>query len=187
MAEQGKTETLAFQAEVTKLLHIVANSLYSRKEVFLRELISNASDACDRLRYEANKIEFDAGEGMLEMALAGADKEIATIEGLMAELEPQRKYKHLPLLEATEAAQPEEWALEFKHRAENYLLSIGTIPADQLEAMRKHPDFDAVILPHIKHKMALLENARTRADAANLLTGTSGLLLTQRDDDSTAT
>jgi exonuclease VII large subunit len=141
----------------------------------------------DRLRYEANKIEFDAGEGMLEMALAGADKEIATIEGLMAELEPQRKYKHLPLLEATEAAQPEEWALEFKHRAENYLLSIGTIPADQLEAMRKHPDFDAVILPHIKHKMALLENARTRADAANLLTGTSGLLLTQRDDDSTAT
>ena len=53
MAEQGKTETLAFQAEVTKLLHIVANSLYSRKEVFLRELISNASDACDRLRYEA--------------------------------------------------------------------------------------------------------------------------------------
>ena len=107
--------------------------------------------------------------------------------GLMAELEPQRKYKHLPLLEATEAAQPEEWALEFKHRAENYLLSIGTIPADQLEAMRKHPDFDAVILPHIKHKMALLENARTRADAANLLTGTSGLLLTQRDDDSTAT
>ncbi|MGO8868418.1 MAG: molecular chaperone HtpG [Alphaproteobacteria bacterium] len=46
-------ERLGFQAEVTKLLDIVAHSLYSEKEVFLRELISNASDACDRLRYEA--------------------------------------------------------------------------------------------------------------------------------------
>ena len=46
-------ETRTFQAEVAKLLQIVANSLYSRREVFLRELISNASDACDRLRYEA--------------------------------------------------------------------------------------------------------------------------------------
>src|SRR5271168_1176177 len=46
-------ETLGFQAEVSKLLDIVAHALYSEKEVFLRELISNASDACDRLRYEA--------------------------------------------------------------------------------------------------------------------------------------
>ncbi len=46
-------ETLDFQTEVSRLLHIVANSLYSEKRIFLRELISNASDACDRLRYEA--------------------------------------------------------------------------------------------------------------------------------------
>lgn len=47
------TETLNFQAEVSRLLDIVANSLYSNKEVFLRELVSNGSDACDRLRYAA--------------------------------------------------------------------------------------------------------------------------------------
>ncbi len=46
-------EQMEFQAEVSRLLDIVANSLYSEREVFLRELISNASDACDRLRYLA--------------------------------------------------------------------------------------------------------------------------------------
>ena len=40
----------SFQAEVSKLLNIVAHSLYSEREVFLRELISNAADACDKLR-----------------------------------------------------------------------------------------------------------------------------------------
>lgn len=45
-------ETHSFQAEVSRLLEIVAHSLYSEREVFLRELVSNASDACDKLRYE---------------------------------------------------------------------------------------------------------------------------------------
>ncbi len=53
MDQQKTDETLTFQAEVSRLLDIVAHSLYSQKEVFLRELISNASDACDRLRYAA--------------------------------------------------------------------------------------------------------------------------------------
>ncbi|HZF33086.1 MAG TPA: hypothetical protein VE914_04740, partial [Candidatus Angelobacter sp.] len=46
-------ERHGFRAEVSRLLEIVAHSLYSDKAVFLRELISNASDACDRLRYLA--------------------------------------------------------------------------------------------------------------------------------------
>ncbi len=47
------TETMNFSADVSRLLDIVANALYTNHDVFLRELISNASDACDRLRYEA--------------------------------------------------------------------------------------------------------------------------------------
>ena len=53
MSEVKSAETLGFQAEVKQLLHLMVHSLYGNKEIFLRELVSNASDACDKLRFEA--------------------------------------------------------------------------------------------------------------------------------------
>ena len=61
----------SFQAEVAQLLHLVTHSLYSNKEIFLRELVSNASDACDKLRFEAlNQPELYEGQSELQVRLA---------------------------------------------------------------------------------------------------------------------
>jgi len=64
-------EKLGFQTEVSRLLEIVASALYSNKEIFLRELISNASDACDRLRYAAlTQPELTGGDADFRIELA---------------------------------------------------------------------------------------------------------------------
>ena len=66
------TQTHAFQAEVAQLLHLVTHALYSNPEIFLRELVSNASDACDKLRFEAladNSLYEDAPNLEIRIAL----------------------------------------------------------------------------------------------------------------------
>ncbi|VCU71970.1 Chaperone protein HtpG [Pigmentiphaga humi] len=73
------TETLGFQTEVKQLLHLMIHSLYSNKEIFLRELVSNASDACDKLRFEAiDRPELLEGGGELAIHV-GYDKAARTI------------------------------------------------------------------------------------------------------------
>lgn len=79
MSQNAKPETLGFQAEVKQLLHLMIHSLYSNKEIFLRELVSNASDACDKLRFEAiDQPELLAGDSELAIRVS-YDKAARTI------------------------------------------------------------------------------------------------------------
>jgi len=79
MSETATAQTLNFQAEVKQLLHLMIHSLYSNREIFLRELISNASDACDKLRFEAldNPALFE-GDGELKIRV-DFDKDARTL------------------------------------------------------------------------------------------------------------
>ncbi len=79
MSVEAKKETLNFQTEVKQLLHLMIHSLYSNKEIFLRELISNASDACDKLRFEALSDEaLYEGDSELGITIT-VDKEARTL------------------------------------------------------------------------------------------------------------
>ncbi|MCW0365849.1 Chaperone protein HtpG [Xanthomonas sacchari] len=79
MSVETQKETLGFQTEVKQLLQLMIHSLYSNKEIFLRELISNASDAADKLRFEALvKPELLDGDAQLRIRI-GFDKEAGTV------------------------------------------------------------------------------------------------------------
>lgn len=126
-----------------------------------RNIINSDATETAKMLAKADIIESEANIETWEKNLAAAKMELATIKKIMSEIEPYRKYAHLPLLEANEAAQRDEWLGEFKNRVENFLFTTGTIPEDHLRAMRNHPDFETKLLPHIKTVMQKLANAQS--------------------------
>ena len=155
------------------LVHTKASLLRRKAKLIEIEQELKSTDPVKQLNAQADLFEWEGSEGMLEMAILGAEQELATITSIMAELEPQRKYADLPILEAAQAAQREEWLLEFRRRTENYLLSIGTIPEDHLNAMRNHPDFESNLVPYITN---VLQKISVDKDNIGLLTNNRALI-----------
>src|SRR4249920_2084677 len=81
MSTESKTapETHSFQAEVAELLRLMGHPVYSETDIFLRELVSNASDACDRLRYEAIAKPELMGDGAPLAILIAPDETAGTL------------------------------------------------------------------------------------------------------------
>ena len=133
----------------SKLKTAKAQAIDRRIKALEAENLLASSDPIMRLQGEKIQAELEASQYIFDMNVEGAEKELETIVALMEELEPLCQYAHLPILERNEACWREEWALELIRRAENNLLAYGTIPPDQLETMRQHPDFKELIVPKI--------------------------------------
>lgn len=104
----------------------------------------------DRLEAEADKMDLDHSEAAHAKGCEATTLECSFLKAIIAEIDPLRKYKNLSAADAAQACQREEWLGRLKTRAENHLATSGTLPADQLAAMRLHPDFDKKIAPHLE-------------------------------------
>ena len=151
-----------------RLRVVEAQRLEREAKIAAAEEIGNAPDAKQsvRLQAQADIIRANAEVPLWDINIQAANDELATILKLMQELEPLRKYKDLSILEANEACQREEWLEELKERAENFLLTTGTIPYDHLSTMRNHPDFKTILVPHIR---SILVSISTNSDKTNIL------------------
>lgn len=76
---ENTQQSMSFQTEVKQLLHLMIHSLYSNKEIFMRELVSNASDACDKLRFQSLKDDSLMAENSDLRIRISVDKEANTI------------------------------------------------------------------------------------------------------------
>lgn len=113
-------------------------------------------DEAVRLEGEAELAELEAMASTTKRNVEAAQAELATIDKLIAILQPMRKYAHLSDPEAHQAAQHEEWKLELISRAENFIITSGTIPQDHFATMRMHPAFQSEILPALTGVKALM-------------------------------
>ena len=124
-----------------------------------RQLVSN--DPVEQLKGQAELIHYEVDKANFDQLSASAKSEVDFIEECIRRIEPLRKYSHLSDIEAAEACQAEEWLLELQRRAENYLLTTGTIPHDHFNTMRQHPGFKNHLLPHINNLHIAIANGES--------------------------
>jgi hypothetical protein len=127
-----------------------SGQLKKKIKILKAEKLLNSKDEIKRLEGEAELAEINSHKGLEEKNYRAAITELAFINTCIEKVQPFRKFAHLPDAESHEAAQQEEWKLELQQRAENYLLTTGSIPTDHFSTMRMHPEFQTSLLPHIE-------------------------------------
>ncbi len=146
------------------LKSVQAAQLRNRAKFIRATQRMSSADEAERLEGEADLAEISAFSEIEQKNISAAIAELAFIDKCIEKVQPLRKFSHLPDPEAHEAAQRDEWKLEFIRRAENQMLLTGTISPDDFAHMRMHPDFAEVIAPAITIMGTLmkLEGGRER-------------------------
>lgn len=144
------------QAKLAKCEHIIANTEGTYKDF-------------EVLDAEADKLEVEADIPTWDMNRTAAQQELADIEKLMLELKPMCKYADHDILTMSELSQQDEWLGELKQRAENFLLTQGTIPHDHFQTMRMHPEFKTALVPHIQGVHNQISRVGARNQQGHLL------------------
>lgn len=133
-----------------------ANRLTTEAKILKAKRALNSSDEIEVLLAKADLAEIEAMEQTLQNSLEAAKEELQFIEDCISKIQPYRKYSNLSDREACEAAQQEEWLQELIFRAQNYLMTTGSIHVDHFSTMRMHPEFSSRIIPAISEaKMAI--------------------------------
>lgn len=151
---QEERQTALNSAKVS-LVRLQAKQAKSRTLSPLRKLLPWL-----RLADQADVLELELSAPQSQSCIDQAERELAFIERLIDRVQPLREYAHLPDHEAFQACQQKEWLETLKTRGENMLASQGSIPWDHMETMRSHPEFEKVLLPHLKETLRLVNKGQ---------------------------
>lgn len=129
---------------------VKASKLREQAKILRAEQKIKSSDLAEQLEGQADLAEIQAHAETTANNIAAAEQELAFIQQCIDKIQPLRKYSHLSDAESHEACQQEEWRLELLYRAENFLITQGTIPHDHFATMRQHPEFLSNIWPALE-------------------------------------
>lgn len=114
-----------------------------------QEVLGSKATKVEKLNAQADIAEIEAYAKNGQACIDEAQRELDFLNLLIERLQPHRQYKDLPDHEAHQLAQKDQWKYELITRAENYVVTQGTIPADHYGTMRLHPDYTSDIAPRI--------------------------------------
>jgi len=135
-----------------------AVSQLKEKAKFIRATLMLSGDEATKLDGLADLLEIENNVETSKILYEAALAELDHINKCIHVVQSMRKYSDYTDLESHELAQREEWKLELIYRAENYMITSGTVPADHFVTMRMHPEFKTEILPRIDEVMRQLSN-----------------------------